>query len=142
MKIIITIEDELSKNGERKTEVQDDKTIEITSSMYAREFDNACRQWTRDPEYNLMYLQNLQRYASDRLRTKGHIFLNEVYDMLGMRRTKAGAVVGWVFDKENPIGDNFVDFGLKAECNSDFMNGYTADALLDFNVDGCILDRI
>lgn len=63
--------------------------------------------------------------------------------MLGIPRVKAGQVVGWIYDEENPIGDNFVDFGIYDQNrvkNRDFVNGYERTILLDFNVDGNILD--
>ena len=40
-----------------------------------------------------------QNWADERLKSRGHLFLNEVYDMLVARRTKAGAQVGWVYDE-------------------------------------------
>lgn len=116
-----------------------------TYSDYARLFDDGCLGWTKDPEYNLMFLKDQQRYANDRLKTKGCLFLNEVYDMLGIPRTKAGAVVGWIFDEKHPNGDNFVDFGIYDMNNQktrDFVNGYERTILLDFNVDGVIYDKI
>lgn len=116
-----------------------------TYSDYARLFDDGCLGWTKDPEYNLMFLKDQQRYANDRLKTKGCLFLNEVYDMLGIPRTKAGAVVGWIFDEKHPNGDNFVDFGIYDTNNKktcDFVNGYERTILLDFNVDGVIYDKI
>lgn len=116
-----------------------------TYSDYARLFDDGCLGWTKDPEYNLMFLKDQQRYANDRLKTKGCLFLNEVYDMLGIPRTKAGAVVGWIFDEKHPNGDNFVDFGIYDMNNAktrDFVNGYERTILLDFNVDGVIYDKI
>lgn len=116
-----------------------------TYSDYARLFDDGCIGWTKDPEYNLMFLKDQQRYANDRLKTKGCLFLNEVYDMLGIPRTKAGAVVGWIFDEKHPNGDNFVDFGIYDMNNAktrDFVNGYERTILLDFNVDGVIYDKI
>lgn len=91
------------------------------------------------------FLKNQQNYCNDLLKTKGHLFLNEVYDILGMLETEAGKVVGWVYDEKNPIGDNFVDFGIfdmNDERNFDFINGYENTAILDFNVDGNILDYI
>ena len=62
--------------------------------------------------------------------------------MLGLPRSKAGQVVGWVYSEDNPVGDNFVDFGLYADnlAYSDFVNGYDNGILLDFNVDGNVLD--
>ena len=64
--------------------------------------------------------------------------MNEVYDALEIPRTKAGQMVGWVFEDEN----SYVDFGLNDPRNAEFINGKTADALLNFNVDGVIIDRI
>lgn len=63
--------------------------------------------------------------------------------MLGIQHTKAGQIVGWIYDKENPVGDNYVDFGIydtNKEANRNFVNGYERTILLDFNVDGNILD--
>ena len=112
-------------------------------SDYARFFDEASPYWQSDPEYNLVFLKAQQQYANDLLRAKGRLFLNDVYDMLGIEKTKAGQIVGWVYDPENPNGDNFVDFGIydmSKERVRAFVNGYEATILLDFNVDGNIWD--
>ena len=61
--------------------------------------------------------------------------------MLGIPKTKAGHVVGWIYDEKNPVGDNYVDFGiydLYNERSRAFVNGYERTILLDFNVDGNI----
>ena len=43
----------------------------------------------------------------------GYLFLNDVYDLLGIPKSKAGQVVGWIYDKNNNTdGDNYVSFGL------------------------------
>ena len=63
--------------------------------------------------------------------------------MLGIPRTRAGQIVGWIYDKKNPIGDNYVDFGIydtNKEANRNFVNGYERTILLDFNVEGNILE--
>lgn len=136
----------VDENGEEKTVT---KTVDVadpnTYSDYARFFDDGCTAWEKDPEYNLTFLKAQQRYANDLLVARGHLFLNEVYDMLGIPRSQAGQVVGWVYNKENPVGDNFVDFGIYdmyKEKNRDFVNGYERTILLDFNVDGNILELI
>ena len=111
------------------------------SSIYARFFDEYSNSWNPSAEYNRIFLQCQQQYANDMLRARGHLFLNEVYDMLGLERTKAGAVVGWVWGN----GDNFVDFGIFDKGSDrirDFVNGREASILLDFNVDGVIYDKI
>lgn len=160
MKINVTIEiddEELKKlfNPKSKEEFNPDNRIREpwTFSQYARFFDDSCIGWTKDPEYNLAFLQSKQNYCNDLLKSRansstiktGYLFLNEVYDMLGIPRTKEGAVVGWVYNEEKPIGDNFVDFGLfrlNDERNSDFINGFKNTVILDFNVDGNILGYI
>jgi hypothetical protein len=70
------------------------------------------------------------------------VFLNEIHDMLGLERTKAGAVVGWVMGGD---GDERIDFGVfKANeyMGQEFVNGNERSILLDFNVDGVIYDKI
>ena len=98
--------------------------------------------WESNNEYNLMFIKAQERYANDLLKAKKRVFLNEVYEMLGLPRTKAGQIVGWVYDPENSKGDNYIDFGLYSDnlSYSDYVNGFDQAILLDFNVDGNIWD--
>lgn len=132
----------IDENGEEKTVK---KTVEVADinepSTYARFFDEGCVGWEKDAEYNLIFLKHMQAHANDLLKARGHLFLNEVYDMLDIPRTKEGNVVGWIYDEECPNGDNYVDFGiydLYNEAKRNFVNGYERSILLDFNVDGNI----
>ena len=104
-----TIVDE--KTGKEKTIK---KTIDVANdvSEFAKFFDDGCTGWTKDPELNLAFLLKQQAFANDKLKANGYLYLNEVYDMLGIPRTKAGQIVGWIYDEKNPIGDNYVDFGI------------------------------
>lgn len=115
-------------------------------SEYAKFFDEwNSAEHNKDPEYNLMFLRRQQDYANELLKSRGHLFLNEVYDMLGIQRTQAGQVVGWIYDEKNPNGDNYVDFGiynLDDERKRAFVNGLERNILLDFNVDGPIYNMI
>jgi len=142
----------VDENGNQTVEkkivnVADASFIEGTS-QYARFFDEASPEWQKDSEYNLMFLRRQQEYSNEVLRARGHIFLNEVYDMLGIPRSKAGQVVGWVYERngdERQVGDNYVDFGIynpKNEAGRMFVNGIERNILLDFNVDGVIYDKI
>ena len=130
MEVIITVinNGEIISNNIIEVEKRDDNYL----SKYARYFAPDCPNWTDNRDYNMMYLKTQQTYANDLLKSRGRIFLNEVYDMLGLPRTKAGCVVGWVLG-------SYVDFGLDNERNKDPEQRYP---ILDFNVDGCILDKI
>ena len=134
----------VAEDGSETTITETVKTMDPNLySDYAKFFDEASPYWQKDPEYNLMFLKSQQQYATDLLRARGRLFLNEVYDMLGIDKTKAGQIVGWVYNPENPIGDNFVDFGIfdmSKERVRAFVNGYEPNILLDFNVDGNIWD--
>lgn len=138
-------ETEVDENGKEKTVKKNIDVIDgVTCSPYAKFFDASSDYWEKNPEYNLMFLKSQQNYANDLLRTRGHLYLNEVYDMLGIPRTKAGQVVGWVYDENNVDGDNYIDFGIY-ECNRpnrDFVNGFEPVILLDFNVDGNIWEKL
>ena len=134
----------VDENGNETTVVSEVKAADPNMySDYARFFDESCAAWKNDPEYNLMFLKAQQQYANDLLKSRGRLFLNEVYRMLGIDESKAGQVVGWIYDPECPVGDNFVDFGIydmSKERVRAFVNGYESNILLDFNVDGNIWD--
>lgn len=138
------------KDGNEKVEkkvvnVVDNENPLNGVSEYAKFFDEVSTNWSKDPEYNLMFLRRQQDWANEKLKATGYLFLNEVYDMLGIPRTQAGQVVGWIYDKKNPNGDNYVDFGIydvHSEAKRGFVNGVERSILLDFNVDGVIYDKI
>lgn len=112
-------------------------------SMYARFFDETCLRWDKRPEYNALVVRCQQNYANDLLRSRGHVFLNEVYEMLGMPHTKEGSVVGWI--NNSPEGDGYIDFGVfdgDSFTAMRFVTGEAPGILLDFNVDGVIYDKI
>ena len=111
-------------------------------SPYRVVFDEFNPNWNKAREYNQFFLQAQQNYANDMLRSKGFVFLNDVYDMLGFPRTKAGQIVGWLWNDK--IGDGYIDFGVfrnSTDTAKKFAMGDERSVWLDFNVDGNILDR-
>ena len=135
----------VDENGNEKTETVTKDVAEIHSSDYAKFFDESCPGWTKDAEQNKYFLLCQQNYANEMLKAQGYLFLNDVYKLIGVPATRAGQIVGWVYDEKNPVGDNYVDFNIM-DINSEraraFVNGYERSILLDFNVDGNILDLI
>lgn len=113
---------------------------EYTRNDKGEVIKNTC--WVDNNEYNLTFLKAQQRYANDLLVAHGHLFLNDVYKMLGLPVSKSGQIVGWIYDPKNPNakGDNYVDFGIYASNQnySDFIYNDDEAILLDFNVDGNI----
>lgn len=115
-------------------------------SIYSIAFCEGNNGWTKDPELNKVFLLQTQNYANDKLKSRGWMSLNEVYDMLGAPRTKNGALAGWVYTDDSSAGDNFVDFGIFDIYNNpkagDFLNGRERSIILDFNCIGNVLDYV
>lgn len=136
-----TDEDGVKHKAEKKTVLVHDGD---DPSMYAKFFDESCLQWTRDAQYNYMFLKATQKYYNQMLIARGHVFLNEVYEALGLPHTSAGSVVGWVAGKNG--GANYIDFGIFDRQGNPqvrkFVNGHECSILLDFNVDGPIWNLI
>lgn len=146
------VDDELRYEHE-ELDIVDEETGKVIAEVhvvaapgapYARFYDEiSSRNWSPDPDINLLFLRNVQNYMNDRLKARGHVFLNEVYSELGLSHTKPGAVVGWRWNQSS--GDDFIDFGIwdgKSERVNDFFNGREGAILLDFNVDGVIYDKL
>ena len=109
-------------------------------SIYARIFDEKCQQWKPNAEVNRAFCKLQEEYANHMLRTDGFVFLNDVYSLLGYDRTALGNQVGWI--KNSDVGDNYVNFGMFEARNRDNINVEEMTIVLDFNVDGYILDKI
>jgi hypothetical protein len=109
-------------------------------SIYAKIFDENNPNWRTTPEYNVMFLRQVENFCNTKLRLDGHLFLNRVYEELGMDDTEEGAVCGWLYEKG--VGDSHVDFGIWGDDRKqhllDFMVGNEGAIMLDFNVAGPI----
>ena len=124
---------------------KDEMTLEAVTAVdgvspYGVIFDEDNINWSADEDLAKLHLDCQQQYANDILQTRGHIFLNEVYKMLGFPHTPAGAVTGWVKGQ----GDDFVDFNIfDGMFEGEDKNGRTVTKwALDFNVDGVMWDKI
>lgn len=137
---------ETDENGKEK-KVKKNATIvdNPMPSDYARYFAYPeARAAEPNADYNAFFLKAQQELANHMLRANGFLFLNDVYEMLGIEKSRAGQAVGWVYDKNREDhGDNWVDFGIQEvyRKRSDKPGDYEKVFLLDFNVDGPIMDH-
>lgn len=139
----------VDENGEVKTEKKVTDVMECPSadfSEFARCFDEKSRYYKKNAEMNLYFLRAIEHQANDKLILQGHMFLNELYDMLDIPRTQIGQTVGWIYDpKNNTEHDNYISLGIYDASRPgarDFVNGYERAIWIDPNVDGTILDKI
>ena len=143
-----TTYDELPVYDENGKKTKEKEQVEKTDTGMVMPNDDSCRffdssnpNWDKNPTFSMMWLRGQQNILNDILHTRGHVFLNEVYDALGFPHTPQGAVLGWI-DGE---GDNCIDFGLydpNKENVRRFVNGVDNVIMLEFNHDGVIWDKI
>jgi hypothetical protein len=116
---------------------------EQTANYLRPFFDESNSNWTTDPTSNFYFLKGVQAHMNRVLDSRGHLFLFEVYDALGMPRPKEAIVSGWLLDTGH--GDGFVDFGFMTDQSPEatmFRNGAERNVRLNFNIDGVIWDLI
>ena len=131
---------------EKGKEKQVKKTVEVAdpnvTNDYIKYFTRSNPYWDDTPDYVELFLRSQQNYANDRLKVDKVLTLNDVYDSLGFQKTKAGMVVGWVFDENNEDGDNFIEFNVhKVYIPNEYGEEELAYAI-DFNVDGNIYNKM
>ncbi|ADD81067.1 gp069 [Rhodococcus phage ReqiPoco6] len=116
----------------------------VGGSPYKRIFDESNKNWNKQTEFNQMFIRTQQNYANDMLRARGYLFLNDVYEMLGIERSKEGQIVGWALPENGSMGDGYVDFGVFSNVHQGmkFVMGDERSIWLDFNVDGNILEFV
>jgi hypothetical protein len=119
------------------------KTVQVMNPSpydeFTRCFDETCDGWTRNAEMNLAHLIGQQNYLNEKLRSRGYMSMNDVYESLGFQKTGIGQCIGWVYDEKNPNMANFIDFGIHDLRDPDkraFVNGYEKSIWLTFNPDG------
>lgn len=138
----LPVYDENGKKTKEKEKVEKTETgMVMPTDDSCRFFDSSNPNWDKNPTFSMMWLKGQQNILNDILHTRGHVFLNEVYDALGFPHTPQGAVLGWI-DGE---GDDCIDFGLydpNKESVRRFVNGVDNVIMLEFNHDGVIWDKI
>lgn len=141
-KIEETVEDENGKKKKVKREIT--VVDDGAPSDYARFFvKGKAKAAEYSDSYNSFFLRSQQELANHMLRAKGYLFLNEVYEMLGIDPSVAGQSVGWIYDKhDEDHGDNYVNFRIQEVYRKDDTDDkYKLVLMIDPNVDGPVLER-
>lgn len=138
--------EEMVTDPETGKEKKVKSTVEVadpSNNLFVMFFDETTsKAYEENDDYNRMTLRATQQLANDKLHTDGYLFLNDVYDALGIQRTKMGQIVGWVDKPDEEGRDGYVDFRVLETNRETEDGGYKKAWLLDFNVDGNILDLI
>lgn len=141
--VTVEVTDKKGKTHEETKEVR----VSRACSDYSVYFEKGTsKAYEPNHEYNMFFLKLQERIANDMLVSNRVVFLNDVYKMLGMEPTRAGQIVGWVYDPDNAEkykNDNHISFRIQeiVRPGDEFEDDIVETILLDFNVDGPILDH-
>ncbi len=127
-----TYTDEKGKEKTRKKKV--DVADPNAESMYVRYFTPSNPEWKSTDDLNEAMFDAIERLACDRVRRNGKLILNDVYEPLGFKASKAGLVMGWTYDK-NRSDNVWPEIRRKKVYLPDENGNYTEAWALDFNVD-------
>lgn len=144
-------EQKLDKDGNPKTKTEHRRVMEqdldeyseyarIFDRYHSKEFEYDKSTGIANDDYNRKFLLDTETYFNQLLRYRPNhtVFLNEVYDRLGYELTEAGQYVGWHYDKNNPEGDNHIEFTPIDIYDRTGMESI----ILDFNVDGSVIKHL
>lgn len=134
-------ETQVNEKG-KEVEVETYEVPANVPSQYSVTIGRDNYNWERDYTKSdmLHWLLIQQNFANDLLHSRGHVFLNEIHDALGMKRTTAGQVVGWIrTSPEDRIDFNIQDLHTITNSVEDYEN---ETFILDFNVDGIVYDLV
>ena len=101
-------------------------------SKYAINFDERCTGWCAETKYNRMFVMHLENWFNELLRSRGYVFLRDIYENLGTPITRDSCIAGWKRDNESD--DVFVKITIQEV-------GRSSNLALDFNVEENILDK-
>lgn len=54
--------------------------------------------WLNNKEHNRLSVNTILNHCYDKFRCQRYLFLNDVYQELGIAKTKQGQMAGWVYD--------------------------------------------
>lgn len=142
----------VDENGEEKVVK---KTVDVADgncSPYMRYFTRSNKNWDKSPDTIYFFLKSEQDALNNLLKSRaytnprkiGVVTYNEVLERLGfeMPLDGSGLLVGWIYDAENPIGDNYIDLDVRS-CMLPGEDGTLEKAYsIDFNVDGNIYKEL
>jgi len=107
----------------------------IGGSPYSCVFDETKEGLFQDSyEFNLHYIRLRERNLTDKLRSQGYLFLNDVYSVFDVAHTATGQICGWYIG--HPDSDDFV------EIKPTPLHDGRGSILLDFNVAGNVYEML
>lgn len=144
-KLYHNIETEVIGDGKKKKEMavmKDASMYDVVFSSATSDYSHDDAEWNHETQewegYDVTLVAKTREVLQNRLESKGRVFLNEAKKDLGMDETRAGQVVGWIYDPSDETRDSHIEIDMYPTMDD---NGEPTLGLA-FNVDGPILDYL
>ena len=127
----------------QKIEPVDNPNRNVNLPPHCYFFDEACPAWEKDPKMNRDFLEDHQRWLSERLWAEGFLWTNDILRDLKLPLVKSGWTSGIMAVDEHG-NRNYVDLGLGAMNPSAqaFRDGIEPSIILQLNVEDNITDKV
>lgn len=106
-------------------------TQQEIDSSFTVEWDSKSEIFSFQMDLNKHVVEMYEQFLNDKLRIKGHLFLNEALDEFDIPRERIGQTHGWVWKKFQPGG--LVKIRLATRDSKVFVT---------FNTDGDIMNQV
>lgn len=138
----------VDEDGNKTIATEKVEVVDPSCCDYEKLFTRANPYWDDSEDIVQYFFLQTQRELNEKLKARSHggrvgsVVLNEAYRMHGFEPTIPGMVVGWIFDRSHPFGDNYIEFKVtKVKVVNE--NGELEDAYkVDYNVDGNIYKEL
>ena len=138
--IVEEVVDEKGKKKTKKTVV--DEIADPVVNPFAVVYTVGCKGYEKNAEYNKAFLLNVQAALTKKLKERGFLFVNDVYDALGITLTEKGHDWGWLYDKNNLVGVDHIDLGIMHACNVRACNYDECSFIIDITPMANIRDKL
>lgn len=131
---------ETETDPETGKEKKKTKTVKVYNDEHSSDFiyviDKHNPFWEKSASYTRMQLELHQGYMNDIYESQGYMFLSDVCKDLMLPISKKSQICGW----KKGRGDEGINFRIKESYKNNEFGELEPVFLLDFNVDGVILD--
>lgn len=85
-------------------------------------FDKKSTKWNYDLEYNKQFVRYQQMYITDRYKCQGYIYLNTIYEVLGLAWNPHDENICWIYERDGELE-------MSIFVSDDFLNKIDIDIL-------------
>ena len=97
------------------------------TKLYERTFNRNCIDWCDDKKYNIMLVQHRTVWFNNILRTRGYVFLRDIFETLGITVDRECLLAGWTYGRCKDEAD-FIEINIQETDGPDLILTFNANS--------------